>query len=141
MQGWCLCGMTHYRVEVAHIRAYQCHCSLCRMQSGTASNLGAIVQAERFAWLSDTDHIRYWTKASGFTSGFCSNCGSPVPNKLRGLEYYWVPVGCLDGDASVEIVAHLCAASRAGWDDLTDGPARHEGVPELAELIHELVSS
>lgn len=130
--------MTHFRLRVNKIRAYQCHCSLCRMQSGTASNLGTIITAARFEWLGGTEHIRRYVKPSGFTSEFCSHCGSPVPNQLRGQDYFWVPVGCLEAGASVEIVSHLCVASKAEWDSITSGPVQYEGVPELSALIRNI---
>lgn len=138
VKGKCLCGLTSFQLGISNIRAYQCHCSLCRMQSGTSSNLGTIIPAEKFVWLSGTEHIKYWNKDTGFTSGFCNNCGSPVPNELRGTMCYWVPVGALEGEFQVEIIAHICTDSKAVWDAITDGPVQYAGVPDISEFIADL---
>jgi len=77
-------------------------------------------------------------KESGFSSDFCSNCGSPVPNKLREAAYYWVPVGALIDAASVEIVAHLCTNSKAAWDSISDDSVQYDGLPDIKAFINEL---
>lgn len=140
MQGKCLCGLTRYKLDVQAIKAYQCHCSLCRMQSGTSSNLGTIIPSEKFTWLSSCDHIKRWVKDSGFTSDFCTHCGTPVPNELRGMAYYWVPVGTIHDAASVEIVAHLCVASKVSWDSSTSSVTQYNEFPDIPTFIDELYS-
>lgn len=138
MHGKCLCGQTMFELNMLKIKAYQCHCSLCRMQSGAVSNLGTIVPAEKFSWLSSRDHIKSWSKESGFSSDFCRHCGSPVPNKLRGMDYYWVPVGALIDAASVEIVAHLCTDSKAVWDYIPGDLVQYGSLPDIHMFINEL---
>ena len=138
MNGRCLCGLTRFKLNTPRIRAYQCHCSLCRMQSGTASNLGAIVEAKDFEWLSGIHHIKSWVKDTGFTSDFCTNCGSPVPNKLRGMDFYWVPVGAMDASAPVEVVAHICINSKVNWVPVPFGSTRYSDLPNIADFIKKL---
>ena len=140
MQGRCLCGKTFFKLNTKAIKAYQCHCSLCRLQSGTASNLGTIIPSVDFEWLSSRAHIKRWVKETGFTSDFCSNCGSPVPNELRDTPYYWVPVGTLDSNVSVEVVAHLCTASKPNWDLIPSGSVRYDELPDIPTLLNELNS-
>jgi hypothetical protein len=140
VQGQCLCGLTRFELNVSVIKAYQCHCSLCRMQSGTASNLGAIIPMENFIWLSSREHIKRWKKETGFTSDFCAHCGSPVPNELRGMPYYWVPVGAMEDTASVEIVAHLCVASKAEWDSIPNNIVQYDSLPNIPAFIQDLNS-
>lgn len=140
MQGNCLCGLTRFELTVSVIKAYQCHCSLCRKQSGTASNLGAIIPMENFIWLSNREHIKRWKKETGFTSDFCTHCGSPVPNELRGMPYYWVPVGAMEDAVSVEIVAHLCVASKAEWDSISNSIVQYDSLPNIPAFIQDLNS-
>jgi len=140
MLGKCLCGQTTFQLDLPKIKAYQCHCSLCRAQSGTSSNLGTIVPVEKFSWLSSRSHIKSWVKESGFSSDFCSHCGSPVPNELRGMAYYWVPVGTLVDATSVEVVAHLCTDSKAVWDSIPDNSVQYGALPDINTFIHELNS-
>jgi hypothetical protein len=123
-----------YRIDADNLKAYQCHCSLCRKQSGTASNLGALVRAEKFAWTDGEKNISSWIKDSGFTSDFCSRCGSPVPNPLPQMNCYWIPVGTLEDAGTITIIAHICAASKAGWDEITGPATAYEHFPDATEF-------
>jgi hypothetical protein len=116
MRGQCLCGTVAFEVDAPSLRLYRCHCSLCRRQSGTASNLAALVSSQQFRWLCGQDKVSSWTKTTGFRSDFCARCGSPVPNPLRTTSMFWVPAGSLDEPASLHVVADIYTASKASWD-------------------------
>jgi len=119
---------------------YQCHCSLCRRQSGAASNAATIVPVAQFFWLAGEQLIKRWQKPSGMSSHFCGECGSPVPNVLSGHScLVWVPAGLL-GKVESKVVAHLCWASRADWDlSVGDGLVVYEGMPpDLMEFVRFL---
>jgi hypothetical protein len=135
MRGQCLCGSVSFEVSVAAPRLYQCHCSLCRKQGGSASNTAAIVGAGNFRWLGGQAQVSSWVKETGFRSDFCAICGSPVPNPLRGTSYYWVPAGLLDDDRDLEIRAHFYVDSKASWDAIAPQGIRHAQAPALFELI------
>lgn len=135
MHGHCLCGKVDFEIEGSHFKLYQCHCSLCRRQSGSLSNAATIVPNERFRWLRGADSISSWTKASGYRTDFCSTCGSPVPNPLRNLPYTWVPAGLLEATEGLEVVAHLNVASRAHWDSAPLQGACYDALPNLSEFI------
>ena len=133
MKGSCLCGSVEFNVSVIK-NIYQCHCSLCRKQGGSASNTGTVVPIEQLEWIKGKDNIKSWVKESGFRSDFCSDCGSPVPNILRGLSYYWIPVGTLE-DGPFEIVANLYTGSKASWGVVAPTGERFETMPELKGFI------
>ncbi len=116
LHGHCFCEKVEFEIAGDTLKLVQCHCSLCRRQSGAASNAAALVPLDRFRWIRGEDSISSWTHESGFRSDFCSVCGSPVPNPLKNLPYVWVPAGLLEDKGHLEIVAHLCVASRASWD-------------------------
>ena len=136
MHGHCLCGQIEFEIVGERFKLYQCHCSLCRRQGGSLSNAATIVPNEKFLWLRGTDFIASWKKESGFRSDFCSTCGSPVPNPLSNLPYFWVPAGLLEDSGSLEVVAHLCVTSKATWDTPTNQGARYDELPpSLSEFI------
>lgn len=138
MRGRCLCGDVEFEVQEPLPRLYQCHCTLCRKQGGSASNTGLIVAAERFRWLQGEGGIGSWVKPTGFRSDFCRRCGSTVPNPLRCLPWQWVPAGLLEGGEGLEIVAQVHLASRAPWDT-SPGPGRHfEVAQDFDEFIRYL---
>lgn len=133
--GSCLCGDVRFEVTGPFPKLYQCHCSLCRKQGGSASNTGLIVASDRFRWVTGEGAIGQWQRSTGFRSWFCTRCGSTVPNPLRDTGYAWVPAGALDADGTLEIGAQLFLESRTGWDrPRTDG-LQYEGAPTLTELI------
>lgn len=134
IKGSCLCGRIEFSVTDMPGNIYQCHCSLCRKQGGSASNSATVIPLSQLEWIKGREYIKSWVKESGFRSDFCSDCGSPVPNPLRGLDYYWVPVGVLE-DGPFGIVANLCTESRASWGVLAPTGQRFETMPALEELI------
>ena len=135
MRGQCLCGQVAFEIEGDRVKLYQCHCSLCRKQSGTFSNAATVVPINNFRWLRGVELVASWQKDSGFRSHFCSNCGSPVPNPLRNTAYYWVPAGLLEDGGKLEVVAHLCVTSRASWDPSSLQGLCYDEVPDMAEFI------
>ncbi len=138
MRGKCLCGHIEFEIDGSRFKLYQCHCSLCRRQGGSLSNTATIVSNDRFRWLRGADRISSWIKESGFRSDFCPTCGSPVPNPLRKLPYYWIPAGLLEDTDGLEIVAHLHLSSRAKWDTIAAEGACYEELPRFRELLELL---
>lgn len=135
MRGECICGEVAFEISGDLPKIYQCHCSLCRKQSGTASNAGLLVAKENFRWLSGQEGISSYVKATGFRGDFCSNCGSVVPNPFRDRPYVWVPAGSLEDTEPLEIAVHICVASKASWDVIPPGSRQYDALPELSELI------
>jgi len=140
MRGHCLCGEVEFEIDGSCFKLYQCYCSLCRRQSGSSSNAATIISAEKFRWLSGAELISSWKKDTDFRSDFCSRCGSPVPNPLRNMTYVWVPAGLVENGGELEIVAHLCVASKAPWDSISPEGLHYDAAPDLAEFIATLGS-
>ena len=136
MHGQCLCGAVEFEILGPLTKIYQCHCSLCRKQGGSASNTGTVVGADQLRWLAGENLTSSWVKESGFRSDFCSKCGSPVPNPLREMPYYWVPVGLLDeGPQALEIAVQLYVGSKASWDVVAGPGVSFETMPAWDEFI------
>jgi hypothetical protein len=120
------------------LRLYQCHCSLCRKQGGSASNTGLIVAADQFRWLEGEEGIGRWQRATGFRSWFCQRCGATLPNPLRDTGYVWVPAGALDENGPDEVMAQLHLDSRSPWDRPRSDGMQFETAPPLLDLIELL---
>jgi len=135
MRGKCLCGGVEFEVQVPPQRLYQCHCSLCRKQSGAAANAAFVVQSEQLRWLSGKTLIHSYVKPTGFRSDFCSHCGSPVPNRIRGTSYVWVPAGLLEDSGTLDIAMHLFVGSKASWEPTPTTGVLHESMPAFAEVL------
>ena len=135
MRGHCLCGKVEFEIDGRRFKLYQCHCSLCRRQGGSLSNTASIVANNNFHWLRGAELISSWKNEKGFRSDFCSTCGSPVPNPLRNMPYFWVPAGLLEDSGELEIVAHLCVASKALWDLIPLQGVCYDDLPNLSEFV------
>lgn len=135
MHGECLCGRIAFEISGPLPKIYQCHCSLCRKQSGTASNAGMLVANEHFHWLKGEGDIASYVKDTGFRGDFCPHCGAVVPNPFRDRPFFWVPAGSLNDSEPLEIAVHICARSKASWDTIAPGTPQIDELPELSELI------
>ena len=140
MRGSCLCGKVQFEIRGGLSKIYQCHCSLCRKQGGSSSNSALIVDSSHFDWIAGQECISSFVKPTGFRSDFCSRCGSPVPNPLRGTAFSWVPAGLLDNDVDLEIAVHIFVGSKASWDSIDAGVRQYETMPELSEFLRLLHS-
>jgi hypothetical protein len=138
MRGHCLCGQVEFEIDGSGYKLYQCHCTLCRRQGGSASNTATIVPNAKFRWLRGAAQISSWVKDTGFRSDFCSTCGSTVPNPLRKTAYVWVPAGLLDDGGDLEITAQLYVSSKAPWDSAVLQGVCHAELPDMAKFIASL---
>lgn len=137
--GRCLCGDVSFSISTSVQRIYRCHCSLCQKQTGAAANAATFVDENALNWLTGTELITSYVKESGFCSNFCSRCGSPVPNRLRNTDQFWVPVGLLEGAKVEQVVAHVCSSDKPAWEAIPIQEKQYSGLPELAELKARLL--
>ena len=138
MNGQCLCGGIKFEILEPSLKLYQCHCSLCRKQCGTASNSATIVDSRKLLWLNGEEQISTYSLKTGFRSNFCRTCGSPVPNQVRDLPYYWIPAGLLEDNANLEVVVHVHVGSKASWEVIPSGIKQYETVPDFQEFYNLL---
>lgn len=141
IKGSCLCGNIEFLCDfkASPINIYQCHCSLCKKQTGSSSNSATFIAIDRFTWINQ-EGIKVWQKPSGFSSHFCQNCGCGVPNVFAN-RYYWVPMGLLDAPGEARVVAHLCLNDKASWHTINAEAAQFQALPELAQLLALLEQS
>jgi len=133
--GQCLCASVRFSLEAAPLFFYRCHCSLCRRQTGTGYNCATIVTAAHFHWLAGQADISTWQKPSGYRNDFCKQCGTTVPNLLRGLPYVWVPLGLLDPQThSMTCIGDYCLNDAMDWDTLRSHTCL-EGAPASVESL------
>ncbi|PNK61094.1 aldehyde-activating protein [Psychrobacter sp. FDAARGOS_221] len=138
MKGQCLCGDTHFSIQVltTPFKIYQCHCSLCKKQSGSSSNSATIIEESQFKWIKK-DSIKIWQKPTGFSAHFCGNCGCPVPNAFAD-KYYWIPVGLLDIDdnlTKVEVVANFCLRSKSSGHHIDSTANNFVELPKFDQIL------
>ncbi len=135
LSGSCLCGGITFSVSGLLPRLYQCHCSLCRKVSGSASNSAMLVQSDQFEWRSGETLISRFKRDSGFKSHFCKRCGSPMPNAFDGG--MWVPAGLLEQNDQLKVAAHLYVQSKATWHEIKSSAKQYTYMPDkpLVDLL------
>lgn len=139
LYGQCSCGSVAFKFSSDAVRAYQCHCSICRKATGSAFSTTVMAPEAYFEWTHGQEIITSYSKKSGYKVSFCSRCGSPVPNKFRGLPLYTVPAGSLEDSGALEIVVHLHLGSKAAWDLNPVTGHQFNEIPSLQtvlELLH-----
>lgn len=132
--GSCLCGAVSFSAQRKIDVIYHCHCSLCRKQSGTASNAATLINAAEFLWQQGQSSIVTYKKETGFTSSFCATCGSPVPNFVGQTNYVWIPLGLLNDDIYPKTTLHLCMSSKSLWEHPVSADKTYNELPLLGEL-------
>ena len=140
-RGSCLCGKVQFLVHKEIQTIYHCHCSLCRKQSGTGSNAATLISESFFEWLSATDLIATFKKDSGFTSCFCTCCGSPVPNRVGTSQLIWIPLGLLHDAPAMKQRLGLCLNSKIDWAPVLNTDREYLELPDWDELAQYFDSS
>lgn len=135
MKGECLCGEVTFEIHGELPNLYQCHCSLCRKVTGSSANAATFVDQGAFRWLSGQERISSFQKPTGYRSDFCSACGSPVPNPLRGKALMWVPAGLLDERFDAAVSMHLHLGSAASWERDAEECLRLDAGPESLAML------
>jgi hypothetical protein len=136
--GACLCGAVVFQLNLKKIKMmYRCYCSLCRKQSGAASNASTFVQTESFKWQQGESFIQTYIKDTGFHSSFCKQCGSPVPNALGiNPKVMWIPLGLIQEDCSPEFELNFCVNAKVSWAEKHHKLSEFDELPNSSELAN-----
>ncbi len=128
LTGSCLCGAVAFAVDGPIAGVGQCHCSLCRKVSGTASNAVFIVGKRRFRWTRGESLQQRFVLRNDWGTTRCTTCGSPLPESHDGKRV-WVPAGLMDVPLRTTVQMHIHVASKADWETIHGDAARHDAFP------------
>jgi hypothetical protein len=129
-EGSCLCGDVAYELRAAQ-RMYYCHCSRCRRGRSAACAANLIAKIDDFAWRRGAELVAEYKvpDARFFTAAFCTHCGGKAPRVARDRGFVNIPGGTLDTDPGIRPQAHIYAASKAPWFEITGDLPQY---PEMA---------
>jgi hypothetical protein len=117
-RGSCLCGAVRFEVQGNFDRFYLCHCEYCRKDTGSSHAANLFASTATLKWISGEDKVRQFTLTSTrHAKGFCSICGSALPNTQMNGALLVVPAGSLNSEVSVRPDAHIFVSSKATWDE------------------------
>lgn len=134
MIGKCLCGDVEFEISGTMPNFYQCHCSLCRKLSGSASDTATFLNKAQFHWVKGCGNISSFVTPTGYRSDFCRTCGSTVPHLMQNQRQFWVPAGLLEGEVDSAVTYHLFVGSKAHWDIIGDDGTQHPEMPDMEIL-------
>jgi hypothetical protein len=128
--GSCLCGTVSFRISGEFESFFLCHCARCRKGTGSAHAANLFSTKAAIMWLSGQDSIKtYRVPGTRHQRGFCTQCGSALPQVQSGGGLLVVPAGSLDTAMDIRPNAHICVASRAQWDACLEDVPQIEGLP------------
>lgn len=130
--GECFCGEVKYHFHGMLRDARSCHCSRCRKAFNSQASAYALIDADKFEWLSGENLLTSYIGEQGFGLQFCCKCGSTLCGVFNGV-VHGVTLGCVNGDPQVELGRHIFVGSKASWETIADDvPQYHENVPKNA---------
>jgi AcrR family transcriptional regulator len=108
--GNCRCGTVRYEIDGPFDVMSHCHCSICRMQQGTAFATYVSVPKGRFRWIAGQEQVTRYIADSdqpAETRSFCSRCGSPTPSLDAGGGTAYCPAENLQRDLGIRPQSHV----------------------------------
>lgn len=118
MKGHCLCGTVRFEILEASTPIGMCHCSKCRRVSGVASNAELMVAKEQLVWQAGEESLSHFSLPDGWSTAFCTTCGSPAPKLHPSGGAWWVPAGLLDQPTGLRVAGHIFVGSKADWEEI-----------------------
>ncbi|MFD2643401.1 GFA family protein [Pseudomonas japonica] len=92
--GSCLCNAIQLSVTLDDNSVGACHCSMCRKWNGGPLLTVHSSQAPQFSGAQPT----VFDSSAWAERGFCARCGSHLFYRLKGGNFFAIPVGVLDGE-------------------------------------------
>lgn len=133
--GRCLCGQSHFTVNVEILDVYACHCTLCQKWSGgIAMYLEASGQPQLAPLSQEPLHFSSSPRGERY---FCSGCGCPLWFWLTDTDRYFIPWTLLElNDVDrrrLILVAEIYTETQPAFWRLTGQYARLSG-KEVEEI-------
>ena len=117
--GGCLCGAIRYEVDGELTNISNCHCGMCRQQSGAAFSTFAAIDSDGFQWVSGEEQISQYESSPGGFRIFCKVCGS-ILGVVEDGSVTMISLGSVSGDPGVRPAEHIFVGSKAPWYEIRD---------------------
>ena len=118
--GQCLCGAVQYTLKGPPVSVLECHCSMCRRQSGAASVVYAAYHRNDVG-LSGTP--KYFRSSGVAKRGFCADCGSTISYEGdEDPQVIWLTVGTHNDAGHLPQREHVYVDDKLPWVDI---PSTH----------------
>lgn len=132
LDGGCQCGALRYRITLAPLMVYNCHCTNCQKIGGAAFSTPITVLEAGFTFTSGTPQTVEWNAESGNRrfGWFCGACGCRIAHgQSPSVGVLSVRSGTLDDTSWIEPVADIWTRSAQPWVTFPPGRIRAEQQP------------
>jgi hypothetical protein len=130
VRGQCICGEVQFIVENDFAYAFYCHCSRCRLRTGSAFAAIAGVGIDKVQVIAGNDHLLIEGECADGYGARCSRCYAFLFAAVRRRRYMHVSLGVLSGTPNRLPDHHIYVGSKAPWFEITDGLPQYEELPE-----------
>lgn len=129
LNGQCLCGRVRFTVEDSFSYAFYCHCSRCRLRTGSAfASIGGI-NIDKVQVTSGREHLLIEGECSDGYGARCDECHAFLFAAVRGRKYIHVSLGVLIDTPCRAPDHHIHVASKAPWYQITDSLPQYDVLP------------
>jgi hypothetical protein len=121
LHGRCSCGEVCFIVEDTFDYAFYCHCSRCRIRTGSAFAALAGIGIEKVQVTAGHEHMLIEGECSDGYGARCRRCHAFLFAAVRDRQYIHVSLGVLAESPTRTPDHHIYVGSKAGWYHITDG--------------------
>ena len=129
LQGQCSCGEVRFAVENTFEYAFYCHCSRCRVRTGSAFAAIAGVGIDKVEVHTGSEHLLLEGECSDGYGARCAKCHAFLFAAVRNRQYMHVALGVLGGTPSRLPDHHIYVGSKAPWFEITDALPQYDELP------------
>jgi hypothetical protein len=129
LHGRCSCGDVTFTVQNALDYAFYCHCSRCRVRTGSAFAAIGGTGIDKLRVTSGNKHLLIEGECSDGYGARCSRCYTFLFAAVRDRQYVHVSLGVLAGTPSRLPDHHIYVGSKAPWYQITDGLPQYDELP------------
>lgn len=118
IEGGCQCGALRYRVTVAPLMIYACHCSNCQRITGSAFVLSATIAESSFEFTTGEPRTVEWQSDAGNQryGSFCGDCGCRIAHgQIPSNNILSLRAGTFDDVSWVTPAGHSWTRSAQPW--------------------------
>jgi hypothetical protein len=129
LHGQCACSQVRFLVQDVFEYAFYCHCSRCRVRTGSAFAAIAGISIDKVEVTAGHEHLLLEGECSDGYGARCRRCFSFLFAAVRERKYLHISLGSLVDTPSRVPDHHIHVASKAPWYQITDALPQYPESP------------
>jgi hypothetical protein len=129
LHGRCSCGEVCFTLENTLDYAFYCHCSRCRIRTGSAFAAIGGASIDKLRVTTGNKHLLIEGECSDGYGARCSRCYTFLFAAVRSRQYVHVSLGVLAGTPGRLPDHHIYVGSKAPWYQISDAFPQYDELP------------